>query len=207
MDIKSEQNLEIAILNTAEKLFLEKGFNGTSTVQIAKEVGCNQALVHYYYRTKENLFNQIFETKFRSFFQSVFDSTNLENLSFIDKIKYISETHFDLLFQNQRIPMLIINDLSGQPEQMKKLRENLHLIPEQLISLMNKDLQQEINAGRIRNVSFMDIVITIVSLNVALFTMLPVASRILELEEEKTKEILLHRKEENVKIILSYLRP
>jgi AcrR family transcriptional regulator len=53
MDIKSEQNMEQAILETAERLFLEKGFAATSTTQIAKAVGCNQALVHYYFRTQE----------------------------------------------------------------------------------------------------------------------------------------------------------
>jgi AcrR family transcriptional regulator len=65
MDSKEEQSMEQAILEAAEKLFLEKGFASTSTTQIAREVGCNQALVHYYYRTKENLFNTIFENKFK----------------------------------------------------------------------------------------------------------------------------------------------
>ena len=53
-----EQNLEIQILQAAEELFLSNGFAGTSTTDIAKRVGCNQALVHYYFRTKENLFLQ-----------------------------------------------------------------------------------------------------------------------------------------------------
>ena len=48
MDIKSDQSLEQTILEVAERLFLEKGFALTSTTEIAKEVGCNQALVHYY---------------------------------------------------------------------------------------------------------------------------------------------------------------
>ena len=62
METSSEKNMEKAILEAAETLFLEKGFDATSTTQIAKAVGCNQALIHYYFRTKENLFDTIFES-------------------------------------------------------------------------------------------------------------------------------------------------
>lgn len=207
MDIKNEQNMEQAILETAERLFLEKGFASTSTTQIAKAVGCNQALVHYYFRTKDNLFNTIFESKFKLFFQKVFDTTQLENMSFTDKIKHIVETHFDLLAENPKIPILILNELARQPEQIKVLRDKLHTLPEKLFSLMNKELEIEIEAGRIKKIQFTDIIVTIVSLNVALFTMLPVASNILQLTEVQQKFMLAHRRSENVNVVLSYLKP
>jgi len=60
---EKDNSMEGEILKKAEKLFLEKGFAMTSTVEIAKAAGCNQALVHYYYRTKENLFRHIFAKK------------------------------------------------------------------------------------------------------------------------------------------------
>lgn len=207
MDIKNEQNMEQAILETAERLFLEKGFASTSTTQIAKAVGCNQALVHYYFRTKDNLFNTIFESKFKLFFQKVFDTTQLENMSFTDKIKHIVETHFDLLAENPKILILILNELARQPEQIKVLRDKLHTMPEKLFSLMNKELELEIEAGRIKKIQFIDIIVTIVSLNVALFTMLPVASNILQLTEVQQKFMLAHRRSENVNVVLSYLKP
>ena len=53
-------SMEQRIREVAQQLFFEQGYAATSTTQIAKEVGCTQALVHYYYRTKENLFRQIF---------------------------------------------------------------------------------------------------------------------------------------------------
>ena len=55
-----------SISKAAEKLFLEKGFASTSTTEIAKEAGCNQALVHYYYRKKDLLFTAIFEKKMKT---------------------------------------------------------------------------------------------------------------------------------------------
>jgi AcrR family transcriptional regulator len=199
--------MEQLILDTAEQLFLEKGFASTSTTQIAKVVGCNQALIHYYFRTKENLFNSIFESKFKMLFQRVFDTTQLENLSFTDKIKHIVETHFDILSENPKMPMLILNELSRQPEQIKVLKERLHSLPEKLITIMSKELESEIAAGNVRNCSFIDIMFTIVSLNLALFTLLPIAVNIAELNDIQLKFLLAHRRSENVNIVLSYLRP
>lgn len=199
--------MEQLILQCAEKLFLEKGFDATSTTQIAREAGCNQALVHYYFRTKDNLFNTIFESKFRTFFQNVFDTTQLKNLTFTDKLKHMSETHFDLLWQNPQMPKLLINELSRKKNNINDLRERLHAVPEELFTLMNKELAAEIEAGRIKNVSFMDILVTIISLNASLFIVMPVVKDVLMMDETQKNQLLLHRKSENVDIILSYLKP
>ena len=48
-------NTEQSILKAAEKEFLKKGFSGSKTTEIAKEAGVTHAMLHYYFRTKENL--------------------------------------------------------------------------------------------------------------------------------------------------------
>ncbi len=207
MDIKNEQTTEQVILEVAERLFLEKGFALTSTTEIAKEVGCNQALIHYYFRTKENLFNVIFEKKFKIFFQGIFEKRNMGNIQFTDKLKFVIESHFDLLQNNPRIPTLILNELSRQPEQIKILREKLHEIPEQLFAELNTELQTEIANGRIRNISLIDLVTSMISLNVALFVMMPVVEKILPLSETQKEQMIAHRRIENVEFILNSLRP
>ena len=207
MDIKNEQPLEEAILEVAEKLFLEKGFAMTSTTEIAKEVGCNQALVHYYFRTKDNLFNVIFEQKFKTFFQGVFEMKTMGNLSFQEKLRHIIETHFDLLRKNPKMPALILNELSRRPDQLEVLREKLHSLPEQLFAELEKDLQVEIEQGNIRDISLMDILVSMLSLNIALFIIMPVAETILQINEIQKEFMITHRRSENVDFILKSLRP
>jgi TetR/AcrR family transcriptional regulator len=207
MDIKAEQSLEQTILEVAEKLFLEKGFAMTSTTEIAKEVGCNQALVHYYFRTKDNLFNVIFEQKFNDFFQGIFEIRNLGNLSFQDKLKYIIESHFDLLVKNPKMPALILNELSRQPDQIRILRDKLHLIPEKLFAELNEELQKEIKSGNVRNVSLFDLLVSMVSLNIALFIMMPVVENILQWNDAQKEFMIAHRRNENVDLILNSIRP
>ncbi len=207
MDTNSEKNMEKAILEVAEQLFLEKGFDATSTTQIAEAVGCNQALVHYYFRTKDNLFNTIFESKFKDFFQHIFDGLQVQNLNFTDKIAHFSISHFNLLIANPQMPQLVLKELARKPENINAIREKLHLLPEEMASTLNAELQEEIAAGRVRNVTLIDIITTVLSLNVALFTMMPIASKALKMNDTSILLMLNHRKEENLKVILGYLRP
>ncbi len=104
--MKQVTNLEQVILDAATELFLERGFDSTSTTDIAKKAGCNQALVHYYFRTKENLFQGIFKKNIETF------------LSFANNYKYSGEffpflekgieTYFDILKSNRNVPLFLI---------------------------------------------------------------------------------------------------
>ena len=206
MDIKNEQSMEQSILETAERLFLEKGFTLTSTTEIAKAVGCNQALVHYYFRTKDNLFNTIFEQKFRLFFQHVFELGNLDQLSFTDMLKHFIESHFEMLKANPKLPLLIISEFSRRPDQVNVLKEKLQGIPQKLFEKLNAQMDAESTAGRIRQTTLMDLIITTVSLNVSLFLLLPIASQIASLNDVQQQVMIEHRKQEHVSMILNSLR-
>ena len=117
------------------------------------------------------------------------------------------ESHYDLIRENPRLPLLILNELSRKPEQLKILREKLHAIPEQLFLHLETELQKEIQAGRIRQVSLIDLIISMVSLNVALVLLMPVASEVIPLSESQKEKMFEHRRVEHVKIILNNLRP
>lgn len=206
MEVKNEQSMEEAILEVAERLFLEKGFSLTSTTEIAKAVGCNQALVHYYFRTKDNLFNTIFEQKFRLFFQHVFELGNLNKLTFVEKLKHIIESHFDMLRANPKLPLLIISELSRRPEQIDLLKEKLQGIPQILFEKLNAELNAEIEAGRIRQTSLLDLLLTTLSINVSLFLLMPIVSQVMSVDENQQGFLIEHRKHEHVAFILNSIR-
>ena len=207
MEVKNNPSMESIILETAEKLFLEKGFAMTSTTEIAKEVGCNQALIHYYFRTKDNLFNLIFEKKFREFFQHIFDLENLDKLTFTEKLKHIIESHFDMVRKNSKVPLLIVNEFSRNPEMLAILKERLKDVVSGLFKSLNDDLESEIAAGRIRQVALIDLIFNTISINISLFLLLPVASEIMMMTEQQKELVINHRREEHVTLILNSLRP
>jgi AcrR family transcriptional regulator len=109
MELSTEQ----AILDAAEELFLENGYAKTSTTAIARKAGCNQALVHYYYRSKENLFGLVFRQKI-GIFMSFFLQVSNEDLPFEEKLTKRIGAHFDMLRANERLPVLFFQRNSHQ---------------------------------------------------------------------------------------------
>lgn len=203
MESTTEKSMEQQILETAEELFLAKGFSAVSTVQIARECGCNQALVHYYFRTKDNLFNTIFEKKFRLFFNSIIIKDQAKKLSFTEKIQTIIESHFDLLQANPQLPILVLSELMRRPEQIELLKSKLQAKPTQLFAELNAEMIVEVQAGRIRKLDIIDLMMSMLSLNIALFVSLPAIGIILNLSNDQKKELIGHRRQEHVSFVLN----
>ncbi len=124
----NKDNMEEAILNAAKKLFLEKGFRGTSTTEIAKEVGCNQALVHYYFRTKDRLFEAIFNKKIKFFIEALL-KVDSEDLPYEEKLAKKIESHFEAIREDPRLPLFFFNELSTNPTRIHEMRERLGELP------------------------------------------------------------------------------
>ena len=198
--------MEQAILRVAERLFLDKGFALTSTTEIAREAGCNQALVHYYFRTKENLFEKIFEQKIRMLISNIF-SIDREGGTFEEKLRRKIEAHFEILKKNPKIPFLVINEITTNPERIASLRDSIGELPLSVYATFEQDLQKEIAQGRVRETNALDLMFSALSLNLATFLVRPVLQNILGLTDEAMDGFLEHRKEENVKIILQSLKP
>src|SRR6476620_200228 len=57
--LRKEQNTEQKILEAAKKVFLKEGMTGARMQDIADEAGINKAMLHYYFRSKEKLFEKI----------------------------------------------------------------------------------------------------------------------------------------------------
>lgn len=201
-----EDNTEERILEAAEKLFLEKGFALTSTTEIAKVVGVNQAMVHYYFRKKENLFEAIFEKKLKLLI-STFFSISKEDIPFEEKLKRRIELHFDMLKENRSIPFLIINEFCTNPDRLKSLKEKVKEFPIALLKQMEKEIKVEVSEGRIRPTKSEDLLVSVISLNAMLFLALPIFKQAVEMTDEELEKFLEHRKQENVRIILNSLKP
>lgn len=199
-----EKNMEEIILQKAEELFLEKDFASVSTTQIAREVGCNQALVHYYFRTKEKLFNAVFESKFRIFSESLLPLFGNKELPFVDRIKEVVAGHFDILKVHPMIPRFILNELSGNSQRRKMLVEKFRNLSQQLYGDLQKELDDEYAKGNIVEIRAIDLMLDIVLLNVAVFVTYPLANEIFQ-HYSANDNFMESRKQENIRLIISRL--
>lgn len=205
--INPETSMEDTLLSVAEQLFLEKGFDGASTTEIAKRAGCNQTLVHYYFRTKQNLFCTIFEKKFLTLYQGFMSFGNVNGTTVQDKLRFLIETHYDLISKDPRLPLLITNEFHRFPQLIEALRERLTSKPTEMAIAFEQELQEEIAKGNIRPISLKDLFISVVSLNIALIFMMPVIGVVYPMDENQKKAFIDHRRAENVDFVLKSLRP
>lgn len=206
MTAEIRHDMERQILSAAEELFLEKGFSLTSTIAIAKKAGCTQALVHYYFRTKEKLVERVFQEKLMLFL-SAFTKIDMESKSFEDRLRRKIETHFDILMANPRLPFLILNELAANPERAPFVKTMVRALPTEIFERFAADLSAEIAAGRVRNMEPADLIITLISLNAMVFAAQPILAAVFGLDDAAIRKIILHRREEHVAIIMRSLRP
>ena len=111
---------EERIFEAATEEFVDKGMDGARMQDIATRAGINKALLHYYFRTKDHLFNAVFEMiarKIMKKFAPVFD----ENLSLEDKIRFFFREHISFLQENPKLPGFILNEINRNPARIKKL--------------------------------------------------------------------------------------
>ena len=206
MEQTREQSMESIILETAERLFLDKGFALTSTTEIVREAGCNQALVHYYFRTKEQLFIRIFEEKIK-IFAGAFFSIDEKPGTFLEKLTRKIEAHFDIIAQNPKIPFLIINEITTNPQRIKALHKSIGEYPASIIRKVNEELEEAIAQGEVRPITVLDLILTVLSLNVLPQLLRPILEEVMPLPPEEVQKLIARRKEENVKLIINSLRP
>ncbi len=116
---------EEKIFEAATDVFLDKGMDGARMQDIAIHAGINKALLHYYYRTKDQLFNAVFEMVARKVlkkFAPVFE----DNLSLEEKIRFFFKEHITFLQENPKLPAFILNEINRNPARIKKLLKNVH---------------------------------------------------------------------------------
>ena len=97
---KPARNKEQAILEAAEQEFLNKGFAGARTTSIAEAAGVTHAMLHYYFRTKEQLFERILDEKMRLMSRSVLTAFGQPDLPLPERIRDGVESHFDFIAAN-----------------------------------------------------------------------------------------------------------
>jgi TetR/AcrR family transcriptional regulator len=116
----SDKQTEEKIFESATEVFIEKGMDGARMQDIANRAGINKALLHYYYRTKDHLFNAVFEKialKIFRKFAPVFDP----GLSLENKIRFFYREHITFLQENPGLPIFVLTEINRNPARIKKL--------------------------------------------------------------------------------------
>jgi len=142
----SEQNKisnEQLILEAAELEFFTKGYEGARTTSIARKAGVTHAMLHYYYRTKEKLFECIIEKTINTVKQTMLAAMGNPDMPLIERLKDGIGSHFDLLVTNPLLPRFFLNEIISRPERYNLLYERVTGFAQELFA----NLQREIDVA------------------------------------------------------------
>ena len=123
---ENDKQTEEKIFEAATDVFIEKGMDGARMQDIANHAGINKALLHYYFRTKDQLFNAVFEMIAKKIFKK-FAPVLDGNLTLEEKIRFFFKEHISFLQANPRLPGFLLNEVNRNPARIKKLLNNVDL--------------------------------------------------------------------------------
>jgi AcrR family transcriptional regulator len=205
MNEQTVQSKEQQILEAAEKEFLEKGYNGARTTSIAKAADVTHAMLHYYFRTKEQLFERFIDKKMSEVVPLLTHLSGNSDLPLVERIEKTISVHFDFVATNPDLPRFLINEILPYKERCdlfySKVANFLYLF---------NNLQREVNEaaarGEVEQFNVLLLFQSVLSLNIFPSLMINIIENLMSNNEQSMKEIFAQRKAENIELIMRRIK-
>lgn len=195
------QNTEQQILRVAELEFLSKGYNGARTTSIAKAAGVTHAMLHYYFRTKELLFERIIDKKMTEITPLITYLIGNESLPLVDRIREAVSVHFDFIMANPDLPKFLMNEVIPYHDRSVMLISKV----KDVFNIFEK-LQHEVNEassrGEIEHFNVPILFQSILAINIFPSLMSEFIPQILTDDKLTQERYMALRKAENIEIIM-----
>lgn len=198
---------EAKILHAAEHEFMAKGFNGARTTSIAEAAGVTHAMLHYYFRTKEKLFQRIVLEKVNILKEVLGRPLDDTNLPLGEIIRLIINRHLDFLLANPDLPHFIVSEIYSNPERSSVILNKIHDIAPRLLARLQEKLNRSAANGECRMVDARCLMLDITSLNIFAFLALPVINTAMGNIMGDLHSFVEMRKKENYDTIMRKLQP
>jgi len=198
--MEKEINTETLILNAAKKVFMQKGFGATRMQEIADEAGINKSLLHYYFRTKEKLFDAIFEEVLSQVIPKI-SKVMTSDYTLFEKIEIFADTYISAFQKNPHFPMFVLHELSSNPEKiLPRFKNHLGYI-EKIFPQIKKEISSD------KNIDAEQLIINMLSLCIFPIIAKPILKGILfNNDENKYLEFIEKRKKEIPKFVINSIK-
>lgn len=197
-DISTENH----ILDSAKNIFQRKGMEGSRMQEIADEAGINKALLHYYYRNKQLLFEAVFKSAFLLLAPQLNNVMNA-NTTLFEKINSFCNNYVSFIIKHPYLPNFIIQELNRNPDFITNLIDKKHFP-----SLTKFKLQvlENIEKGAIKPIDPNQLFINLISLNILPFLAAPLLKNFLTLNDQDYQKLLENRKKEVADFIINSIK-
>ncbi len=187
----AERSTEEKIKEAARKVFTQKGYAATRTRDIAEEADINLALLNYYFRSKEKLFNLIMLESFGTFIYGLKEVLNNRNTSLDEKLVDIVNHYIDMLTANPDLPLFIMSEIRANSDH---LLSNIVTRDFILDSYFIKQYQEESAANKRESLNPLQLIMTIVGTVVFPFIASPLIKKLGDTDQEGFDKLMDERR-------------
>ena len=200
--MKYNKDTSEKILNAATREFEEKGFNGTRMQGIANRAGINKALLHYYYKSKDALFQIIIQKAFKVFIPKVI-SVFEEDTDLFTTIEKFTSSYIDIYIKNPRVPGFITQEINNNPERLVNLIKSSGVD----VDIFKNKILKAVEEGIIDDIDPEQLIVNIVSLCLFPFVAKPIVTKlILQGSDKDFDNFIEKRKNEIATFIIKGIR-
>jgi len=182
---------ELKIKQAAQKVFMQKGYAAARTRDIAEAAGINLALLNYYFRSKEKLFDIIMLENLQHFIEGIKEILNNRKTSIEQKVEALVTNYIDLLTRQPDLPLFILHELRTHPKEIVSKIDRDKFINKSYFMQQIKDAAKQ---GKIAPVNPLHFLINIISLTVFPFVASPVLQNIGGLNQQDFNALMEERK-------------
>ena len=202
MDKIKTENTEAEILIAAKEIFQQKGMAGARMQEIADKAKINKALLHYYYRSKQLLFEAVFKNAF-SLLAPQLNKVLNDDSDLFEKIRGFTKNYVSFVIAHPYLPNFVIQELNKNPEFIAKLRANENFPS---IEKFKLQVEEAIKNGVIKPIEAEQLFINIISLNIFPFIGEPLLMALVNVDKESYNILLENRKTEVAEFIINSIK-
>jgi AcrR family transcriptional regulator len=186
-DLSTEEKIKAA----ARKIFTKKGYAATRTRDIANEAGINLALLNYYFRSKEKLFELVMLENFGQFIQGVKELIYGRTTSLEQKIDALVEFYINQMNENPDLPLFVLNEVRANPKTIKNSGFSKDML---LKSIFMQQLIEELKQNKRTEVNPLHLLMNIFSMTIFPFMASPLILQVGNLTMQDFKMMMEERK-------------
>ncbi len=197
-----DTNTEHIILDAAKRVFQNKGMDGARMQEIADEARINKAMLHYYYRSKQMLFEAVFNNAFALLAPQLNAILN-DDSSVEEKIRNFTTNYISFISKHPYLPTFIIQELNRNPDFVLKMKDNKGF-PN--IEKFKKQITDEIQKGILKPIRGEQLFINIMALNIFPFVASPLIKAFVNIDDNAFKQLVEDRKTEVADFIINSIK-
>ena len=182
---------ELKIKQAAQKVFMQKGYAAARTRDIAEAAGINLALLNYYFRSKEKLFDLIMLENLQQFIEGIKEILNNRKTSIEQKVEAIVTNYIDLLTRQPDLPLFILHELRTHPKEIVSKIDRDKFINK---SYFMQQIKDAVKQGKIAPVNPLHFLMNIISLTIFPFVASPILQNIGGLNQQDFNALMEERK-------------